>query len=40
MKQSEKSMKNAMMEGSRKSIVVNDIDIDLDDLDMKRLTQD
>ena len=40
MKQSEESMKHAIIEGSRKSIIVNDIDIDLDDLDMKRLTQD
>ena len=31
-------MKQAAMEGSRKSIKVNDIDIDLDELDMKRLT--
>ena len=38
MKSSEFSMKQAGTEGSRKSIKVNDIDIDLDDLDMKRLT--
>lgn len=40
MKKTEESINHAMMEGSRKSIIVNDIDIDLDDLDMKRLTQD
>ena len=38
--QTDQSIKLAVLDGSRKSIKVNDIDIDLDDLDMKRLTQD
>ena len=38
--QTDQSIKLAVLDGSRKSIKVNDIDIDLDDLDMKRLTHD
>ena len=34
------SQKNMSMNQSRKSVKINDIDIDLDDLDMRKLTKE
>lgn len=40
MKNTESNINKQSKDGSRKSIKVNDIDINLDDLDMNKLTHD
>lgn len=40
MKNTQTNMNKQSKDGSRKSIKVNDIDVNLDDLDMNRLTHD
>jgi len=37
MEQSQKNVNQSIADGSRKSIKINNIDVNLDDLDMKKL---